>query len=341
MSLRNAEHPGKRLLDNMPTEFEHLSLNEIIRLQNQLSSILSRRFERALALAFSDIVGSTAYFNRFGDEAGRRLQQQHLDLLEQVLQPPHGRVVDTAGDGAFICFDRTEGAVEALAHFQCLLLEHNGRVNKEHHLTTRTGIHWGPVLTDGTIVTGDAVNLCARLAATAQPAEIRLTHAAFLELPNHERSRCHPLGAVTLTGISYPVDTMEFAWRDRSRFPTAVLIDETQQKISLPNQTIITFGRLRELNGARANDIVLELTDLHMTQQISRWHLEVRRETDGLILRSVSNQTTEVNGRLLGRGEEVPICIGAVIRLSRVMTLRFVSDEAPASPEIETLSHAL
>lgn len=78
-----------------------------------------------------------------------------------------------------------------------------------------------------------------------------------------------------------------------------------------------------------------------MTQQIRRWHLEVRRETDGLILRSVSNQTTEVNGRLLGRGEEVPICIGAVIRLSRVMTLRFVSDEAPASPEIETLSHAL
>jgi class 3 adenylate cyclase len=325
----------------MPSDFDHLSLNEIIRLQNQLSSILSRRFERVLALVFSDIVSSTAYFNRFGDEAGRRLQQQHLDLLDPVLQRSHGRLVDTAGDGAFICFDLAEEAVTALARFQCLLLEHNARVNKEHPLTTRTGIHWGPVLTDGTIVTGDAVNLCARLAATAQPAEIRLTHAAFLELPNHERSRCHPLGAVTLTGIAYPVDIMEFAWRDRSRFPTAVLIDETQQKITLPKQTIITFGRLRELNGVKANDIVLELTDLHMTQQISRWHLEVRRETDGLIIRSVSNQITEVNGRLLGRGEETPISIGAVVRLSRVMTLRFVSEESCGSLGVETLSHAL
>jgi class 3 adenylate cyclase len=325
----------------MLSDFEQLSLNEIIRLQNQLSSMLSRRFEHILALAFSDIVGSTAYFSRFGDEAGRRLQQQHLDLLQHALQPSQGRVVDTAGDGAFTCFDGAEGAVEAFTRFQCLLLQHNARANREHHVVTRTGIHWGPVLTDGTIVSGDAVNLCARLAGTAQPAEIRLTHAAFLQLPNHQRSRCHPRGPVPLTGIAHPVEVMEFAWRDQSRFPTSVLIEETQETIPLPNQPIITMGRLRELNGARANDIVIELPDSHMTQQISRWHVEVRRETEGLILRSVSNQSTEVNGKVLARGDEVPICIGDLIRLSRVMTLRFVSEKSSTATEGETLSHAL
>ena len=59
---------------------ETLSLTEIIKLQTQLSEVLKRRFERNLALAFSDVVNSTTYFATFGDEAGRRLQQLHLDL---------------------------------------------------------------------------------------------------------------------------------------------------------------------------------------------------------------------------------------------------------------------
>ena len=45
-----------------------LSMTEIIRLRDLLSKALTRRFERPLALAFSDVVGSTPYFARFGDE---------------------------------------------------------------------------------------------------------------------------------------------------------------------------------------------------------------------------------------------------------------------------------
>ena len=49
-----------------------LSMTEIIRLQNMLSTSLVRRFECHRALVFSDIVGSTPYFARFGDEAGEQ-----------------------------------------------------------------------------------------------------------------------------------------------------------------------------------------------------------------------------------------------------------------------------
>src|SRR2546423_1821622 len=47
-----------------------LSLTEIIQIQNGLSRILKQRFERERALAFTDVVGSTSYFQRFGDEVG-------------------------------------------------------------------------------------------------------------------------------------------------------------------------------------------------------------------------------------------------------------------------------
>ena len=82
-------------------DLDGLTMTEIIRLQDQLSQTLKRRFERSLALAFTDIVDSTIYFAQLGNEAGRGLQQRHFDLLARVVTEHDGRIVDTAGDGAF------------------------------------------------------------------------------------------------------------------------------------------------------------------------------------------------------------------------------------------------
>lgn len=62
-----------------------LSMTDIIRLQGALQQELTRRFERPMTLGFSDIVASTPYFERFGDAAGRQLQQLHIDLLQRCL----------------------------------------------------------------------------------------------------------------------------------------------------------------------------------------------------------------------------------------------------------------
>ena len=76
-----------------------LGLTEIVRLQNQLQQELRRRFERTLLMAFSDIVGSTPYFARFGDAVGRQLHQLHFDLLGQAAGDAQGRIVDAVGAG--------------------------------------------------------------------------------------------------------------------------------------------------------------------------------------------------------------------------------------------------
>ena len=95
-----------------------LGMADIIRLQSSLQQELTRRFERPMAMAFSDIVASTPYFQRFGDAAGRQLQQLHLDLLNECLPPHEGRIVDTAGDGAFLSFPGADAATAALIAFE-------------------------------------------------------------------------------------------------------------------------------------------------------------------------------------------------------------------------------
>jgi hypothetical protein len=194
------------------------------------------------------------------------------------------------------------------------------------------------VLTDGVIVTGESVNLCARVAGSASSGEIRLTKAAFMDLPVTHRLRCRRLAPLALKGIAEPVELVSLRWRDTTRFPTVIRVEETGEVIPLPDHDRITCGRLRELNGLRANDIVLGLPDPGLTQRISRWHFELSREPDGLRLRVVSTRPTEIDGRLLAKDEEVLVARGTVVRLSQVITLHFLSDEADQSGGDDTIA---
>ena len=117
-----------------------LTMTEIIRLQNQLQQELTRRFERQMLLVFSDIVGSTPYFARFGDAAGRQLQQLHFDLLAQCFSASGGRIVDTAGDGAFCAFPSADDAVQGLIVLQLQMARENAARGRQHQMQLRIGM---------------------------------------------------------------------------------------------------------------------------------------------------------------------------------------------------------
>jgi class 3 adenylate cyclase len=310
----------------MEIDLENCSLTEIVRVQNTLSEVLRRRFTRNLGLSFTDIVGSTAYFARFGDEAGRRLQQRHFDLLERALLPCGGRVVDTSGDGAFSCTPTADAGARALVDLFTLLCDDNAARARDDELVVRASLHWGEVLSDGSVVSGEAVNLAARVGQTAAPGEIRLTREAFRELPNALKLRCLRQPPLALKGVPGVVETLVLRWRDGSQFPVAVRIAETGQEITLPQQDTISFGRLRDgEGGVQGNDVVLTAPDPAATKSISRFHFELRRKADGFVLRSISMGLTEVDGRPVPPTAEVRVVPGTVVRVSGLLTLTFVS----------------
>ncbi len=311
----------------MTVDFEELcnslTLTDIIRLQTMLSTALVRRFERSVALAFSDVVGSTRYFSKFGDAAGRQLQQRHIDLLQESLATTTGRIVDTAGDGAFLCFQTVDETVSSMVELLRLISLENSSRSRERQLAVRIGIHFGAALTDGVQVTGDSVNFCSRVSASANPGEIRLTKSAFFALTEiKHRLQCRPLPPLTLKGIDKPVHLMILEWRDTKTFPTLAVL-ETGQEYSIPDQDIISFGRLREQEGFQANDIVLECPDESQSMQISRWHFELRRHSDGYVIRSITAAPTVVNDRPISKGEEWPIRPGDSVRVGNVLSVVF------------------
>lgn len=310
-------------------DFSALTMTEIIRLQSELQLALTRRFERQALLVFCDIVGSTSYFSRFGDAAGRQLQQLHFDLLAGSLGNAGGRIVDTAGDGAFLVFPSADAAVDCIIHLEQAMASANAARGRQHQLQVRVGMHWGPVLSDGKVVSGDSVNLCARLAASAEAGEIRLSRPVFHELGGVHRMNCHLIGKVPLRDYPGGVELLALDWRDATLFPRSLRVEETDEQITLPAQDIIAVGRLHENEGMRANDIVLTHPDPTLARQISRWHFELRRFDRGLRLHVLSDSETMVDGERVPKGSPVVVQAGTRIRVADALTLRLIGIDRP------------
>lgn len=305
-------------------DLSSLTMTEIIRLQTRLQDELTRRFERPLAVVFSDIVGSTAYFAQFGDSQGRQLQQLHFDLVAQAIPGSGGRIVSTAGDGAFLVFPSANAAVAGVISLLRKIAGANEGRGRAHQLQVRIGLHWGAALTDGSDVSGDAVNLCARVGATCEPGEVRVTRPLFQELDREHRLNCRPLGRLPMKGIEQPVEVLVLDWRDPSRFPRLAMVEETGERITLPQQDTVTFGRLALHAGERANDVVLTHEDPNVLRQVSRWHFELRRSEHGLRLVSLSDGQTTVDGVRLERGDSADVRAGSQIGVADVLNLRLV-----------------
>lgn len=303
-----------------------LTMTEIIRLQNQLQHELARRFERSMLMVFSDIVGSTPYFARFGDAIGRQLHQLHYDLLDHSFGAHQGRIVDSAGDGVFSVFPTAQSGVRGVVAFHQAMAQENATRARAHQLSVRIGLHWGSVLTDGAAVTGDTVNLAARVAAAADPGSIYVSRQAFQELDPVTRLHCHSIGSRRLKGVEAPVELMVLDWRDPTDFPRRVRIEETGEEIELPQQDIIAFGRLMEHDGTRANDIVLNHPEPDRARLISRWHFELRRVGDGLRLRALTSSATSIDGQRIDKGVDVAVRSGSQIRVADTLTLVLVGD---------------
>jgi pimeloyl-ACP methyl ester carboxylesterase len=124
--------------------------------------------DRYLAtVLFTDIVDSTALAAARGDEAWRRLLEQHHRVVRGQLARYRGTEMDTAGDGFFATFDGPARAVRcALAIIAAV---------RDLSVEVRAGVHTGEMQTIDGKAGGIAVALGARVAALAEPGEVLAT----------------------------------------------------------------------------------------------------------------------------------------------------------------------
>jgi class 3 adenylate cyclase len=309
-------------------ELGSLDLPALLELRAQVGTTLVSRYESQQALVCVEL----ADVDFRAGPSGPGVPKRCYEILSEVSIPHGGRIFATQGDCLCACYPGVKHALRAIFAFVDAVTDHNYQAAREDQIVAAIGLHHGPVLSNGRIVTGPCVDIATRIARAATPGELLLSQHALNHVPRATQAMCRPVWSISPPEAGDAIALYSMAWRGDPCLLTTVSIEETRESIVLPRQDIIAFGRLDTLvDGTRANDVVLTHPVETEQRAISRWHFELRRTRHGYVLRALSSQLTEVDGKPVASGEEVPVREDSVVRLAHVMTLRFHGAERAQS----------
>lgn len=149
--------------------------------------------DRVLAtVMFTDIVGATERAAALGDRRWRDLLDAHHAVVRRELVRFRGREIDTAGDGFLATFDGPARAIRCA----CVIRD----ATRQLGLEIRAGLHTGECEVIGDRVSGIAVHIGARVAASAAPSEV-LVSSTVKDLVAGSGLRFADRGAQVLKGV--------------------------------------------------------------------------------------------------------------------------------------------
>ena len=145
-----------------------------------------RESRKTVTVLFTDVTGSTALGERNDPEAMRTVMERYFDRMKLVIESHGGTVEKFIGDAIMAVFgvpeiheDDALRAVRAAAEMRGALADLNMEFERERgvQIRVRTGVNTGRVVAGDPsagqrLVTGDAVNVGARLEQAAAPDEI-------------------------------------------------------------------------------------------------------------------------------------------------------------------------
>jgi class 3 adenylate cyclase len=152
-----------------------------------------------VAVLFTDVVSSSALFDRHGTAEAHELLRRHFALLRSAASDNGGRVVKSLGDGLMVVFDGAGAAVE------CALAMQRAVTECDDPLELRVGIASGEAVCDDGDYFGRPVIVAHRLCDVAQPGDVLVADATQRLIPALPGRRLEPVGELQLKGLSEPV----------------------------------------------------------------------------------------------------------------------------------------
>ncbi len=179
-------------------------------------------------LMFTDIEAFTSYVERNGDEAGHSLLKLHNHIVRSSLKNNDGLEVKNLGDGFMLCFVSAKKALQCAAAVQSQLQI------AEFPLKVRIGVHAGEPIQEDRDLTGQTVNLAARVMDQANGGQIFVTEVVKNLAGNLKGFQYADQGERRLPGLSETQKLYEFVPIEALTSPLDTEVD--QQINTMENQ---------------------------------------------------------------------------------------------------------
>ena len=232
-----------------------------------------RKHKNTLTVLFTDVAGSTRFFERNGDTAGLAMIHRHDELATRVVQQHKGRVIKTVGDSAMAEFPDPGSAVRAGVEIERRFLELNLTLPQNQRVEVRIGIHTGVGFRKGNDLFGDVVNVTARIVKRTAPAQILVSRAVYEVISKQSDLDCRWLSKVTIDGRIEKEDIYEVMWTDTESYR------EMRERLAGPSSIPSRYEALSQV-GAGGTGVVYKARDLETDEIIALKILKPEIATD-------------------------------------------------------------
>lgn len=274
------------------------------------------------AIMFADVSGSSKLFKQEGDARARSIIARVVEMMSKTTQASGGRVIKTIGDEVMAAFDDAQSAANAAMMMQ----EDIHREDYGAPLTLRIGFHYGPIITEGGDIFGEAVNDAAALVKEAKGSQILLSDVTRNALPDDLKEQSPYFDDLRLKGGNAVSAIHLLKWEDdeggdiATQFVAAITPEMLDQKNVFDELTLIYAGKAIDIH---KEDVPFSIgrgktTDLTVKyRSASREHctIDYRRGKFVLIDKSTNGTFVKPDGRaaIYLRREETPLMANGVI----------------------------
>jgi predicted ATPase/class 3 adenylate cyclase len=162
-----------------------------------MTAVTAQLDRQLVAVMFTDVVGYTALM-----QTDERVAIDKRDRYMRAVQGRHddfgGTIVQRLGDGSMSMFPSSLAAVSAAVAIQ--------RELTAHDVPVRIGVHVGEVIVEPERLTGDAVNIAARIESFAVPGGVMLSDSAYDQIKNRNDFGVVRLGRFKLKNVGRPFE---------------------------------------------------------------------------------------------------------------------------------------
>lgn len=249
-----------------------------------------------LAVLFADMCGSTALYEKLGEERARRIIAQFvLDLGAEVTKYK-GLVIKSVGDEVLCTFPNAEVAMNAACSMQRAVAR--GIYDDDQKVKVRIGFHYGEVTCEDGEISGDTVNAAARVMSITRADQIMATLPAVNNLPPGLRSQLNQVMRAEFSQKEGFFEIFVVMWEPEDMLITRVGSPAFRKPSPSNNALVLRYqGKTVVVNNDRRSALLgrEKYCDIYMVgEYVSREHARIELQSDRFTLIDQSTNSTFV-----------------------------------------------
>jgi serine/threonine protein kinase/AAA+ ATPase superfamily predicted ATPase len=211
------------------------SVEELLEQRQNIDKLIESKYKRLIVILFSDIVGSTRFFEQRGDIDGRAMLSRHNRQMFPVIKKNNGTIIKTMGDSIMASFLDVRAACSCAREMQQVLLRENQAQPPEDRISIRIAFHFGKAVIEKEDVFGDAVNVASRIQKYTDGDQIMISQSVVDEIANDSEYTYVQVGSVDMKGKAEKMSLYRLKWYDEELIEHIQQVDsEIVETITLP-----------------------------------------------------------------------------------------------------------